>query len=254
MIRANKLTVYNSLFGTSGGTGPVVDGNIVPQLPALLLEQGRYAKNVRGVFAGHNTNEGSIFTNPAIQNATAFDEQIKDKVLPDVQPSILDHISSTLYPPIFSYQKELGLFFSNQTSIGHNDTISRLATLEADFLLTSNAYAAIKAFGVNTIHAYLFDVGLGLHGEDTRYVFYSYVPTQNVFGIGQVNATVAKVFQDWTPNYVSAGDPNGKGEINLPVYGDNRTMGLLSDLHLGILVEDPAGATRNDYWQKGLFF
>ena len=203
--------VYNSTFGASGGTGPVVDSNIVPQLPALLLAQGRYAKNVRGVFAGHNTNEGFIFTDPAIQNPTAFDEQIKDEVLPDAQPSVLDHIKSTLYPPIFSNQKELGLFFSNQTSIGYNDTISSLATLEADFLLTSNAYAAIKAFGVNKTHAYLFDVGLGLHGEDTRYVFYNYVPTQDVFGIGQVNTTVAKAFQDWILSYVSTGDPNGKG-------------------------------------------
>lgn len=82
-----------------------------------------------------------------------------------MQPSILDHINSTLYPPILSNQKELGLFFSNQTSIGYNDTISHLATLEAESLLTYNAYAAIKVFGVNKTHADLFDVGLGLHGE-----------------------------------------------------------------------------------------
>ena len=246
--------VYNSTFGASGGTGPVVDGNIVPQLPALLLAQGRYAKNVRGVLAGHNTNEGFIFTNPAIQNATAFNEQLKGAVLPDVQPSILAHINSTLYPPTFSNQKELGLFFSNQTSIGYNDTISRLATLEADILITSNVYAALKAFDVNKTHAYVFDVGLGLHGEDTPYVFYNDVPTKDVFGIGEVNATVAKTFQDLLLSYVSNGDPNGKGNISLPVYGENRTMVLLSDLGVGILVEDPAGAARDDFWEQGLFF
>lgn len=75
-----------------------------------------------------------------------------------------------------------------------------------------------------------------------------------MFGIGQVNATVAKAFQDWILSYVSTGDPNSKGDVNLPAHGDNRTMGLLSDLGLGILVEDPAGATRDDFWEKGLFF
>ena len=46
VIRANELIIYNSSFGGSGGLGPTVDGNIVPQLPALLLAQGRRAKNV----------------------------------------------------------------------------------------------------------------------------------------------------------------------------------------------------------------
>ena len=45
-----------------------------------------------------------------------------------------------------------------------------------------------------------------------------------------------------------------KGEVNLPVYGENRTMDLLSDLGLGIMVEDPAGSTRDDFWEKELFF
>lgn len=254
VIRANELMIYNSTFGGSGGTGPVVDGNIVPQLPALLLAQGRHAKNVRGVFAGHNTNEGFIFTDPAIQNATAFNEELKLGLLTDAQSSVLDYINSTLYPPVFSNQKDLGLFFSNQTGIGYNDTISRLATLGADILVTSNVYAALKAFGVNRTHAYLFDVGLGLHGEDTPYTFYNYVPMPDVYRIGQVNATVAKAFQGWILSYVSTGDPNGKGEVSLPVYGENRTMGLLSDLGLGISVEDPAGTIRDEFWEKGLFF
>ncbi|CAF9919127.1 MAG: hypothetical protein ALECFALPRED_000977 [Alectoria fallacina] len=163
IIRANELLVYNSTFGASGGIGPAVDGNIVPQLPALLLAQSRRAKN----------------------NATALHDRLKTELIPDVQPAVLDYITDTLYPPIFSYQKELGLFFSNQTSIGYNDSISSLATLQADWFLTSNAYALLKAFGVNRTYAYLFDEGLGLHGEDTPYTFY---------GIGLVHATVARAF------------------------------------------------------------
>ena len=173
IIRANELLVYNSTFGASGGIGPAVDGNIAPQLPALLLAQGRRAKNVRSIFTGHNSNEGFIFVDPAVQNATALHDRLKTEPIPDVQPAVLDYITDTLYPPIFSNQKELGLFFSNQTSIGYNDSISRLATLQTDWFLTSNAYALLKAFGVNRTYAYLFDEGLGLHGEDTPYTFYN---------------------------------------------------------------------------------
>ncbi len=254
VIRANELLIFNSTFGASGGIGPVVDGNIVPQLPTLLLAQGRHAKNVRSVFAGHNTNEGFVFTNPAIQNVTAFASQLKNIIIPDATPAVLDYVINTLYPPLFSNQKDLGLFFSNATSIGYNDTISRLATLQADWLMTSNVYALLKAFGVNKTHAYLFDEGLGLHGEDTPYTFYNDIPTQDVDGIGSVNGTVAKAFQDWILSFVSTGNPNGKGAVHLPVYGENRTMGLLSGKGLGVVVRDPAGAERCDFWEKALYF
>lgn len=62
IIRANELLVYNSTYGASGGIGPAVDGNIAPQLPALLLAQGRRAKNVQAVFTGHCSNEGLPFS------------------------------------------------------------------------------------------------------------------------------------------------------------------------------------------------
>ena len=254
VIRANELLVYNSTFGASNGIGLVVDGNIVPQLAALLLAQGRRAKNVQAVFTGHTTNEGFLFADPSVQNATAFNDRLQTVVFPDVQPDILNYIINTLYPPIFSNKKDLGLFFSNETSIGYNDTISRLATLQADFILTSNAHALLKAFAVNNTYAYLFGEGLGLHGEDTTYTFYNYGPTEDTEGIESVNATVARASQDWILSFTSTGNPNGKGEVTLPPYGNNRTMGLLSNLGLGITVADPAGKERCDFWEKALYF
>ena len=236
--------VFNSTYGASGETGPVVDGNIVPQLPALFLAQGRRAKNVRSIFAGHFTDERFVFINPAIQNVTAFNNQLQIEVFPDVQTAVLDHITNTLYLPISSNERDLGLFFSNKTSIGYNDTISRLATLQADFILTSNAYALLKAFSINNSYAYLFKEGLDLHGEDTPYTFYNYSPTQDAYDIGLVNGTVAKAFQDWILSFASTGNRNGKGEVTLPSYGNSRTMRLSSSLGLGISVADPAGKER----------
>lgn len=227
VFRANELMVFNSTYGASGETSPVVDGSIVPQLPAVFLAQGRRAKNVRSIFAGHFTDERFVFINPAIQNVTAFNNQLQIEVLPDVQPAVLDHITNTLYPPISSNERDLGLFFSNETSIGYNDSISRLATLQADFLLTSNAYALLKAFGINNSYAYLFEEGLGLHGEDTPYTLYNYSPSQDAYDIGL---------------------------FTLPPYRNNRTMRLFSSLGLGISVADPAGKGRCEFSEQALFF
>lgn len=41
--------------------GPVVDGVFAPKLPGMLLKEGSFAKDV-SVMAGHNTNEGPLFT------------------------------------------------------------------------------------------------------------------------------------------------------------------------------------------------
>jgi carboxylesterase type B len=80
---------------------PLVDDLFVPRLPTLLLAQGRYAKNVHSVMSGHNTDEGLIFANPAIQNTTAFNAFV-GSIFPDAQPSIIDYVVNTLYPPIFT--------------------------------------------------------------------------------------------------------------------------------------------------------
>ena len=253
IIRANELLVYNSTYGASGGIGPAVDGNIAPQLPALLLAQGRRAKNVEAVFTGHCSNEGFLFTDPSVQNATAFNNRLQSEVLPDIQPALLDYIINELYPPIFSNKKDLGLFFSNVTSIGYNDTTSRLATLQADLLLTSNVDALLKAFGVNNSYAYLFDEGLGVHGEDTLYTFYNDGPTLDSDGF-KVNETVATGSQDWILSFAATGNPNGKSKAGFPPYGTNRTMRLLSNLGLGVTVADPAGKERCDFWEKALYF
>ena len=121
-------------------------------------------------------------------------------------------------------------------------------------LLTSNVQIVLIAIGVNKTHAYLFDEGLGLHGEHSPYTFYNYEPTPDAVGIGSVNATVAKAFQDWLVNFVSTGTSNEKGSVGLSVYGDNQTVGLLSSRALRILVKDPKGKERCGFWEKALYF
>ena len=243
LIAANQAVIYNNTYGSSGpGLGPVVDGTFVPNLPGLLLAQGLYAKNVQRIFTGHNTDEGLIQADPSVQNTSAFNTYLSTVLMPDTPPEILDLIENDLYPPIFT----------NKSHYGYNDTTGRLATLIADRSIVCNSYYLLKAFGVNRTHAYLFDVGPGLHAEETPYTFYADGPTQDTYGYGLVNATVAHVLQDWFLNFAVTGKPNGASAPYVPVYGANRSLGLLSDKGLGLVVTDPASVERCDFWQKAL--
>ena len=242
IIAANSQAIYNTSYG-GGLFGPVVDGTFVPQLPSLSLREGRHATNVKAIFAAHNSDEGLIFTNPSVQNTSAFNVQLSS-FLPDAESQVLDLIKNTLYPPIFN----------NLTGLGYNDTISRLATLEADLLINCNVYAALEAFNANVSHGFLFAEGAGLHGEETPYTFYTYGTAADAYGFGTVNGTVAQELQDWILAFAATGNPNGRGEAKVPVYGEKRELGLLSGKGVGISVMDLAAKERCEFWNKGLYF
>lgn len=138
--------------------------------------------------------------------------------------------------------------------MGYNDTISRLAILIADLHINCNVYALLKAFNFSKSYAYLFHEGPCIHGEETPYTFYNYCPTKDAYGFGVVNGTVARTLQDWIVNFVATGNPNGQGTAYISTYGENRTMGLLSNEGLGLEITDPAGRARCEYWEKELSY
>lgn len=244
VIAANELTIWQAQYGSSGGYGPVIDGDFVPAPPTLLLQQGRFAKNVKALFSGHNTDEGLIFTPPQIQNQTALSTYLSQSLLPDAPAPVLSVITDKLYPP------ETGL----KTPYHYNDTISRTSTLLADYLLNCNVQALLEAFNPNVSHAYLFEEGPALHGEETPYYFYNYGPEADNYGFGNVNGTVAKMQQDWIVSFVATGNPNAKGNVAIPVYGANQNMGVMSNKGLGLTGPDPALKERCDFWQSALYY
>ncbi|KAF2675390.1 alpha/beta-hydrolase [Microthyrium microscopicum] len=242
-IKLNSLTIFNALYGNDGGLGPAVDGTFVPNLLTILLKQGNFSKNVQGVFAGHNTDEGLIFTDPSIQNTTAFNAFIRQVLLAGTTNQTYEYIENTLYPAVFN----------NLTGLGYNDTTSRLATLIADYTLNCNVRAVLEAFNVNKTHGYLFTEGAALHSEETPYMFYSASPTVDEWKIGVVNGTVAQTLQNWILNFGATGNPNGEGSPSIPTYGPDFTMGVLSQKGVGNPVKDPAGKERCEFWQSGAY-
>lgn len=54
--KANGAMIVNSSYGTFT-FGPVVDGSFVPDLPFVLLREGKFHKEIKEVMAGHVSNE-----------------------------------------------------------------------------------------------------------------------------------------------------------------------------------------------------
>lgn len=237
MIAVNEEAIFAAPYGSSG-FGPVVGDVFVPSLPDVLLAKGQHAKNLKSLVVAHNTYEGFLFTNPAIQSPAAFDNYVNSTLLPAIGPQ--------------SYEQLLDLYpaqFNNATGLGYNDSISRLATVIGDFFINCNANALARAFP-NKTHALLFAEGAGLHGADTDYVFFNGAPAENEFNLGKVNSTVALQMQDWLIQYVVTGSPNVPGRPALPLYEPGQKMALASDTELGKNVSDPAQQARCDFWQQ----
>jgi hypothetical protein len=129
----------------------------------------------------------------------------------------------------------------------YNDTISRLVTLLSDFIITCNTQETVEAFDVKKKHAYLFSEGARLHAEDNGYNFYKY-------GFGIVNSMVAEALLGWIAAFNATGNPNGTGDVPLPVHGENHTMALLSTRGLGILMPDHARKEWCAFWYKTLYY
>lgn len=244
VIAANELTIWQASYGSSGGYGPVVDGEFVPAAPTLLLQQGRFSKNIKALFSGHNFDEGLIFTPPNLQNDTALQAYVHNLLLPDAPSEVLDEVLQKLYPP------ETGV----KNFYRYNDTISRAATIIADYLLNCNVQALLAAFNPNKSSAYFFAEGAGLHGEEAPYIYYNDGPTRDNFGFGQVNGTVALGLQDWMVTFVATGSPQGPGNPPIPVFGDNQTLGLMSNEGLGSPIKDSALKERCDFWRSAVYY
>ena len=121
LIEANAAAVGPATYGSST-FGPVVDGLFTPALPGRLLLQGSFDKNVN-VMVGHNADEGLIYTDPSVQNDTAFRDFIAIN-LPSVSPSVIEYIDKTLYPEVFD------------GSYGYTDVVGRNDLVVSESIFT----------------------------------------------------------------------------------------------------------------------
>ncbi|KAL9473181.1 hypothetical protein ACSS6W_007561 [Trichoderma asperelloides] len=208
LIIANQMQAFNSSYG--GGTyGVAVDGTYVPAQPGLLFLNGSFHQNVN-IYAGHNVDEGLVFTNPLLMLNGTY-RQLLQSLFNNLTASEMNFIESSLYPPIFD------------GNYGCANEFERASTTVADISIFCN---------VNYM-GHEFSVYPGIHGQDLAYEFNS---------AGVINQTVASSFQAYISSFVDTGIPAGQSLPPIPQYGpDAMTMNLTT---MGIEIVIPANIDR----------
>jgi carboxylesterase type B len=233
LYASNVAIVATSPYGTFT-FAPAVDGSFAPGLPGSLLAQGSFDKKVK-IITGFNADETLFFTDQSNTNNSVFVSGLQ-RTFPDIQSSVLDYISSTLYPQKFDGSQPYTNYFDR----------AKLALAEAAFICNTNfLHKAFRPF-TNT-YGYRFSIPPAYHGEDVPYTYY------NGPSGGVINDTIAITMQKYIMSFVLTGDPNTNASIKLPVYGQQNQI---LDLNVtGITtITDPNANPRCNWWQKALYF
>ncbi|KIX94759.1 uncharacterized protein Z520_09449 [Fonsecaea multimorphosa CBS 102226] len=232
VMAANALQVSMSNYGAFT-YGPVVDGNFVPDQPGRLLARGQFASNVK-VMAGHNSNEGPLFTDPRVTTNAAETTQLRVS-FPDISDSAISHLLDTLYPAKYD------------GSMPYTTPVERATLMVQESFFTCNVNYMGKAYGAN-ISEYQFAVAPALHGQDVPYTFFN----GPVNGSGVV-APVAQELQKYIVDFVQTGSANGTGVPFFPLYGPNAEETVLNVTGITHMT-DPDANRRCAWWQQALYY
>ncbi|OBR09222.1 Carboxylic ester hydrolase [Colletotrichum higginsianum IMI 349063] len=230
--KVNQVTISTAYWG-GFGWGPTVDGDFVPDLPGLLLSQGRFDSSV-AVLGARNSDEGFIFASPLIEDEEDYLSLLLTPLLPDASDEVVDYITTQLYPAVYDGTHPW------------TTPLARASATVADTWFICNNYFLNKALG-GVAYNYLFDVPPGHHGNDIGYTFFNGETTYN--GL-PVNASVADTLQAYLTAFAKTGSPNQDGLPEVPLYGDDAAV---VSLYNRTTVVDTAVAERCDWWQKAFF-
>ncbi|KAK7531183.1 acetylcholinesterase precursor [Phyllosticta citricarpa] len=240
--RANRRDVIDAPYGFFK-YGPSVDGFFVPADPKTLLNHRQFSRRLN-ILTAHNSNEGVLFT-PPLNSDADFQNWARDSFR-YAQPSVLSHITDTLYPNRLD------------GSLGYRDQVARAALLISEAVFTCNTVGLASAYDNNTF-GYFFSVFPGIHGQDSGLTYY--VPGQRYAGGGgdsyvaslPVNETLAFALQDYVVSFAAKGRPDSAvdGVPEVKMYGDEARVVELASGGLGE-IRDPASNDRCAWWQLQL--
>ncbi|KAF2731392.1 alpha/beta-hydrolase [Polyplosphaeria fusca] len=234
-LRANSLMVgYNTTYGNFM-YNPVVDDDFVPALPGQLFAQGAFDKNIEVMYS-LVTHEGDFFAAPYL-NTSELTRATIDSVFPYMPSSSIDHVMTTLYPPIFN------------GTYGYTSEYSRTALIIADSIIICHTRYLAKAFN-NNVYSYLFAMPPAYHGMDNLYTYYDggAVSSEDVTMV--MNRTIAVTVQELITSFAKNGVPQAEGVGRFGVYGEEGMVLRLSNSTGFQEVRDKTPDERCRWWQN----
>jgi cholinesterase len=233
------ILVGNSTYGGFTFTA-AVDGSYVPALPGQLLLDGKFVKSVK-IMAGHNSNEGLLFTSPFVQTEAAY-VAFLESYFPNLTASLLNNITEVLYPPLYN------------GSYPYKSQLERTALTYAEFNINCNR-VFMNAALPSISYGYLFSVSPGLHAVDIEYTFYNGNITTSLYG-PPINGTLAHAFQQYIVNFTKGGSPNGRQTTDpiFPVYGTGKVVMDVDNVDFGFHLKDTDATVRCAFWQAAPYF
>ncbi|KAE8151623.1 Alpha/Beta hydrolase protein [Aspergillus avenaceus] len=157
LVDANKELLMGLQGGSGGGTigpgiglGPVPDGKYITDAATVLLQQGRFNKNIKAVISGNTAAEGFGMTGD-VSTLDDFARMVRGLV-PGASNATVRRIRQ-MYPYPDSQMQ----------------TVAEAWT--TDVVYACNLRAVASAYG-NRTHRYVFSVPPANHGLDSYYYFY----------------------------------------------------------------------------------
>ncbi|RPA95802.1 alpha/beta-hydrolase [Choiromyces venosus 120613-1] len=175
-IQQANSALFATNLSASSGVGPVLDGNLVPDIPAYLFLRGLFHKEVE-IMVSDDFEEGSLFTN---RSETNFEDAIRS-TFPSITPDAVAKIVS--FYPASSY----------------NSTFWRLAAVTSDIIFNCNNFAMASSESPKKRYRFLTSIPPGTHA----------VGAAALFGAPLGDPAVVRRFRRFVMNFVVYGDPNG---------------------------------------------
>ncbi|KXG50997.1 Carboxylesterase, type B [Penicillium griseofulvum] len=228
LLDANYELVASRPYA-SGVLGPAIDGDFVPDSPKRLLLERKVDPSVR-ILTSHTSNEGFMLAPANVTDDVTFNRYV-DVLLRGANASVCAHTTEVLYPPIFDgsqpyrSQHERANLFWSELSTSCN---------------TRYLHEAVATPGYSIEYA----VPPAMHLSDTTSVFYNGQGSS-----ASLNATIAQLMQRQIVQFVKTGNPNARGDPEVPLYHEKADLLSLADDGVHIK-PDSTNTDRCVYWQQ----
>lgn len=240
---AQLQTVNQAIVGSASYAafdfGTNIDGEYIPASPGVLFASGQYDKSI-SMIVGHNANEGLLFTDPSVNDQTAFVNNIQ-RFAPRASPEQIQQIATVLYPEDFTGAQE----YTTQTE--------RLSIAMREGVVESFSFALKTALGQNNnSFSYVFGEFPGIHAQDLSYTFFN-GEAADTLGL-PIATSLAKIVQSAVIQFTLTGNPNVPGGPLpvLPLYGPSG-QSLFFNSTFAANIADTDASSRSVFWQTELY-